>query len=203
MNLTKIFCVVGVGLSLETVLQHLSTTDSAHALANLLSVFCNRALPQFDARLIDFCQHEDAEVRRRAFGALAKNTHPLIRRFALKELETSVTDGAIISLLANNYERGDEERILESLDLPSDEGDLHGLLMDLNIVLEKNPEADCSKLAVIVYALTPCENCRFFAVRLLHSRQVIPEWVREECQYDSGEDCRQLVTSSTEGTKTC
>jgi hypothetical protein len=178
------------------VLQQLWTTGSAHVLANLLSVFSNRALPEVDARLIDFCEHEDAEVRRRAFGALAMNTHPLIRRFALKQLETSVSDGAIIGLFANNYETGDEHRILESLELPPDENDLHGLLMDVNIVLEKNPEADCSKLAIIVHALTPCENCRFFAVRLLHSRQVIPEWMREECRYDSGEDCRQLVKTT-------
>ena len=174
---------------LEPVLQQLWTTDSAHVLANLLSVFCNRALPEFDGRLIDFCEREDAEVRRRAFGALGMNTHPSIRRFALEQLETSVSDGAIISLFANNYEPGDEHRILESLELPPDENDLHGLLMDVNIVLEKNPEADCSKLAVIVYALTPCENCRFAAVKLLHSRRVMPEWVREECRYDSGEDC--------------
>jgi hypothetical protein len=185
---------------LEPVLQQLWSTDSAHVLANLLSVFCNRALPEFDARLIDFCQHEDAEVRRRAFGALRMNKDPSIRRFALEQLETSVSDGAIIRLFANNHEPGDEHRILESLELPPDENDLHGLLMDVNIVLEKNPEADCSKLAVIVYTLTPCENCRFAAMRLLHSRQVVPEWVQEECRYDSGEDCRQLVTSATRQT---
>jgi hypothetical protein len=178
---------------LEPVLQQLWTTESAHVLANLLSVFCNRAFPEFDARLIDFCQHEDAEVRRRAFGALAMTTHPLIRRFALEQLETSVSEGAIVSLFANNYESGDEHRILKSLELPPDENDLHGLLMDVSKVLEKNPEADCSKLAVIVYVSTPCENCRFFAVKLLHSRQVIPEWMREECRYDSGEDCRACV----------
>jgi hypothetical protein len=180
---------------LEPVLQQLWTTDSVHVLANLLSVFSNRALPEFDARLIDFCEHEDADVRRRAFGALGMNKHPSIRRFALEQLETSVSDGAIISLFANNCEPGDEHRILESLELPPDENDLHGLLMDVNIVLEKNPDAECSKLAVIVYALTPCENCRFAAMRLLHGRRVMPEWIREECRYDSGKDCRQLVSN--------
>lgn len=178
---------------LEIVLQHLWATHSANALTNLLSVFGNRALPQFDARLMEFCKHEDAKVRRRAFGALAKNTHSLIRRFALERLERSVTDGAIVSLFVNNYELGDEQRLLESLELPPDEGERHSLLMDVNRVLEENTEADCSRLAVIVYAETPCENCRFFALRLLDTRQVMPDWMREECRYDSAEDCRQLV----------
>jgi len=186
----------------ETVLQHLWATESSHALANLLSVFGNRALPEFDARLIEFCQHENAEVRRRAFGAMAKNTHPLIRSFALKQLESGVSNGAVISLFASNFEPGDEQRILEALELSPDEGDRHSLLMDINRLLERNPEADCSQLAVIVYASTPCENCRFFALRLLHSREVVPEWLREECCYDSGKDCRQLVSSSATTTKT-
>jgi hypothetical protein len=133
---------------------------------------------------------------------MAKNTHPLIRSFALKQLESGVSNGAVISLFASNFEPGDEQRILEALELSPDEGDRHSLLMDINRLLEKNPEADCSQLAVIVYASTPCENCRFFAVRLLHARQVMPEWAREECRYDSGEDCRQLVASSGEPTKT-
>ena len=66
------------------------------------------------------------------------------------------------------------------------------MIQAINRVLEKNSEADCSRLAVIVYAETPCENCRFFAVRLLHTRKAMPDWMREECKYDSAEDCRQL-----------
>jgi hypothetical protein len=142
---------------------------------------------------MEFCEHENANVRRRAYGALAMNTHSLIRRFALEKLECSGSDGTVVSLFANNFEPGDEQRMLESLELPPEEGDRHSLLMDVNRVLEKNSQADCSRLAVIVYAETPCENCRFFAARLLHARHVMPDWMRAECRYDSAKDCRQLA----------
>ena len=182
---------------LEVVLEHLGTANSPRFLANLLSIFCNRALPEFDTRLMDFCQHEDAEVRRRAWLALGQNADPRIRRFALQQLAAGVSHGAVISLFVNNYEPGDEQRILDALELPRDEDDLHGLLMDIILVLENNPTADCSKLGPIVYALTPCENCRFAAVRLLHGRHQLPDWIREECRYDSAEDCRAVVRSQS------
>lgn len=183
---------------LATVLQQLWTTESVSALANLLGVFANRALPQFDAHLIDLCRHQDEVVRWRAYTALAKNTHPLVRRFALEHLERAVSEGPVIGLFTHNYEAGDEHRLLEAMVLPSDEDQLHALLMDSAELLEANPTADCSQLATIVYASTPCENCRFFALRLLDGQQVIPQWMREECRHDSAEDCRNFVELAKE-----
>jgi hypothetical protein len=178
---------------LGTVLQHLWAAQQPKVVTNLLRVFSNRALPQFDARLIELCQHSDAKVRWRAFGALEKNAHRQIRRFALTELAKGVCDGLLVSLFINNYEQGDEQRILEAMELPPDECERHWLLMDVCKVLEKNAAADCSQLGVIVYASTPCESCRFDAIRLLHNQQFVPEWMKEECRYDSCEDCRKLV----------
>ena len=63
------------------------------------------------------------------------------------------------------------------MEFPDDECELHWLLMDAIKVLEKNPEADCSRLGVIAYASTPCEHCRFRAARLLVNQQVAPEWL--------------------------
>jgi hypothetical protein len=68
--------------------------------------------------------------------------------------------------------------------------------MNVTKGLEKNSQADCSKLGVISYALTPCANCRFDAARLLLNRRVAPGWLKEECQYDSDEDCRKLAESA-------
>src|SRR5262249_54560739 len=157
-------------------------------LTNLLRVFSARALPEFDARFIELCRHTDQEVRRRAFVALEQNAHPLIREFALAELWRGLRDGSAVGLFIKNYRQGDEQRILEGMDFPDDACELHSLLMDVIKVVEKNPEADCSRLGVISYASTPCENCRFHAARLLLKHQVAPNWLKEECRYDSAED---------------
>src|SRR5262249_22715334 len=148
-------------------------------------VFSARALPMFDARLIELCRHDDEEVRRWAFAALSQNAPPLVREFALTELQKGVRDGSVAALLLHNYRRGDEHRILEAIELPGDEYELHGLLMDVIEVLEKTPEADSPQLAIIGYASTPCENCRFHAARLLLSQHAAPEWLVEECRHDS------------------
>jgi hypothetical protein len=182
---------------LERVLQRLWSSQNQKVIANLLRVFSNRALPHFDARLIGLCQHADADVKRRAFNALEKNAHPLVREFALAELEKGMRTGSFAGLFINNYEAGDEERILEAMQFPDDECELHWFLMDVIKVLEQNPEADCSRLGIVAYALTPCENCRLHAFRRLLSQQVAPEWLKEECLHDSCEECRQLAANVT------
>lgn len=187
--------------ALQAVLQRLWAEQEPRIVANLLKVFSARALPAFDARLVELCRHGDGEVRRRAFGALAQNAHPLVREFALSELRRGVPDGAVVALFISNYRQGDEHRILEGVELPDDECELHWLLMDVIKVLEKHPEADCSRLGVIGYATTPCESCRFYAARLLLNQQAAPAWLVEECRYDSGADCRALVGTPTRATE--
>ncbi|OWK45598.1 HEAT repeat domain-containing protein [Fimbriiglobus ruber] len=197
-GVSKCFWFRGWGMhadeaDLRAVLQRLRVENEPRVIANLARVFSARPLPEFDARLIELCRHGDEDVRTRAFAALEPNAHPLVREFALTELEKGVRSGSVVALFINNYRPGDEDRILEAMELPDDECRLHWLLMDVIKVLEKNPEADCSRLGVIGYALTNCENCRFHAVRLLLSRRAAPGWLADECRYDSGEDCRELV----------
>ncbi len=187
--------------ALRAVLQRLWSEREPRVIANLVNVFSARPLPEFDARLVELCRHGDEEVRRRAFAALGQNAHPLVREFALTELEKGVRDGSVVALFINNYRQGDEHRILEAVELPDDECQLHWLLMDVIKVLEKNPEADCSRLGVIGYATTPCENCRFYAARLLLNQHAAADWLIEECRYDSGEDCRALVGTPTGSTE--
>jgi hypothetical protein len=186
---------------LQAVLQRLWAEQEPRVIANLVKVFSARPLPEFDARLIELCRHGDEEVRWRAFAALAQNSHPLVREFALTELQNGVRDGSVVALFINNYRRGDEHRILNAMELPNDECELHWLLMDAIKLLEKNPEADCSGLGVLGYASTPCGMCRFRAARLLVNQNAAPGWLTDECRHDSGEDCRKLVEKPTGSTE--
>jgi hypothetical protein len=170
-------------------------------IANFLTVFSNRALPEFDARLIELCGHADEKVQMRAFQALSKNRNPVVSRFALAKLEKGLSDGSIASLFISNYEPGDEGRILDAMVLPSDENELHWLLMDIGKVLKTNFDADASKLGIVVYRHTPCENCRFTALEVLQRQNAVPNWMMVECQFDSNEECRTLVEPMAGQTK--
>ena len=178
---------------LDAIHQHLSTAREPRVLANLLFVFSNRADPRFVPRFIELCRHEDSEVRRRAVLALEGIKHPHIREFALSELSEASRGSSVVGLFGENYRPGDERRILDAIDLPDEDEKQHGLLMDVIRVLEKNRDADCSQLGVVAYASTPCEHCRADSVRLLLDRHVAPAWLVEECRFDSGEKCRDLV----------
>jgi hypothetical protein len=182
---------------LERILQHLRAVREPAVIARLLQVFSNRAFPRVDESLIGLGKHGDTEVRRRAIAALEKVGHPLVREFALAELESGVRGGGAVGLFVRNYQPGDERRILEAIEFPDDDCELHWLFMDVIKVLEANPEADCSQLGVMAYASTPCENCRFDAAQLLLGQHVAPEWIIEECRFDSHERSRGLVAEIT------
>lgn len=183
--------------ALQAVLQRLWVETEPKIIANLVKVVLARALPRFDARLIELCRHADEEVRRWAFAALEENAHPLVREFALTALQKGVRDRFVVALFIHNYRPGDEHRILEAVELPGDVCERHWLLMAVIKVLEKNPAADCSRLGMIGYASTPCENCRFYAARLLRNQHAAPDWLMDECRYDSGEECRALFETHT------
>ena len=171
---------------LATVLDRLWDAREPKVIANLLGVLSGRALPEFDARLVGLGRHADAAVRERAFNALAQNSHPLVREFALAEL----AKGTSVLLFVKNFESGDEERLLAGLKLPSEYDGLHWLLRDIVRVLEAHPEADASRLGVLAYATTTRGECRFYAAEVLDDRDAAPDWLREECRHDACKECR-------------
>jgi hypothetical protein len=178
---------------LKAVVQHLWHEREPHVIANLVKVLGARALPEFDARLVELGRHGDEEVRRCAIWALEQNVHPHVRDFALSELRRGTRKPSAVGLFTKNYRPGDERLILEGIECPEDAWGLHSLLMDVIEVLEENPEADPTALGVVSYALTPCSNCRSRAVQVLLQRQAAPGWLEDECRYDCDPDCRKLV----------
>lgn len=119
------------------------------------------------------------------------NSHPSIREFALGLLKQGTCE-SVVSLFERNFSEGDENCILDALQLSEEPFERHGLLLDVIKVLEANSEANCEQLGVVAYFETPCQNCRFYAARLLHGVNVSPDWLVEEAHLDSEEDIRKL-----------
>ena len=145
---------------LEIIRQRLIAASARRVIANYLKVFSNREFLPLVSDLLKFCRHDDDEGQRLAFVALAMNSDPTIRQFALAELQKRDHNGPAISLLVKNYQQGDEQHILEAFEPPVGKRELHRVLIDVFDVLEENPHADCFQLGIVAYALTPCPNCR-------------------------------------------
>jgi hypothetical protein len=178
---------------LRDILDRILKSDDPQTIANYLRVFSNRACPGFDERLLALLDHEDKDVRRWAYIAVAQNSHPLVRTFAVREITRPDHDEDVIQLFARNFMTGDEELITSHLALPEDAWRRHGVLLDLVKVLERNADADSSHLAVAAYAATPCGTCRFYAAKLLVERGSAPPWLISECRSDAVADIRGLV----------
>lgn len=179
---------------LESVLERLWETTKPAEMLCLLRVFSNQALPTFDSRLMQLCQHSNQDVQQWAFNALEKNSNDAIRQFALDRLYAG--DRRAVGLFIRNHEMEDEETILDWIELPDAEFARHSILLDAIKVLEENSQADATKLGVVAYASTPCGTCRKFAAQCLHKQKVAPDWLTEECRFDSVDDIRTLAADS-------
>jgi hypothetical protein len=188
---------------LETVLECLWAAQDPKVIRNLLEIFWNRPPPRFDPRFVALCRSSDGDVQLAALNALARIAHPQVREFALTELENPTLEESVVMLFVKNFMQGDEQRLLDFVDLPKNTVKRHFVIFDLLDVLEENPDADASQLGVIAYYQTPSEISRFRAVNVLVGRSAAPGWLREECRDDSGEDCRALVRQAATGNGQC
>ncbi len=178
---------------LDIVLNQLKKGHAPATLSNYLSVFGNRKMPVYDSILLTLCEHEDIEVRRRAYRALAKITHTDVRVFAVERLLSGHCTGDIVGLLVENFQPGDEAKSASNLVVPGDDESAHALFMAVLAVLEKNPEADATTLGVAAYRNSPCGECRRAVVALMQARPLLPRWMQEECENDAVPEIRQLV----------
>ena len=182
---------------LRVVLDRLLNAQDPAALVNYLRVFSNRTMPEFNERFLRLLDHDDENIRARAFSALAKNTHPKIREFALDQLNERIMEPDFLELFIRNFVPGDEQTLLGALRIPEEVSQRHGFLMDLLKVLQHNADSKCHELATIVYGFTPCGPCRHDATKLLINRKVAPAWLIEECRHDAVEDTRRLAATPT------
>lgn len=182
---------------LRQVLNALWAAHQSSEIISLLKVFSNRAMPEFDERILELTRHPDRWVRHWTFNALRMISHPRIREAALEQASLGIRDRYAACLFIRNYEPGDEEIILRSMEMPEDGNQLHWLLSELIDVLKLNPEADPSRLAIVIYSRTPCENCRLEALRLLLQKNAVPDWMAQESRFDSNPDCRALLSQGS------
>ena len=183
---------------LEMVLERLFSEHDPTVIINLLHLFALRPFDRFDDRLIELCKHSDRKVQRRTFNVLCENSFPEIRALALAEIQKNSLGFPPIGLLIKNYQPGDEQLVLDQVELPEDPGDRHWMLIDLCNLLKENETADSSKLGQLAYFHNPCQMCRCSAAELLFSQGCVPAWLAEECRFDAEEETRSLVDEPRE-----
>ena len=164
-----------------------------------LRIFARSRFPLDPQRLIELAADDNTEIATASRRALQHIQHDSVRLYAMKVIEQGKGDGDVVRLLALNYAAGDE-RVIESLLIAqTDEDELHWMCHAAVKVFEANVGAELLPSLLQVYERCRCSICRAEAVEVLMARKLIPEWMAEECRYDSSEDIRKAVAQGAKG----
>ena len=195
----------GISLSLclaktadrETVLHYAelyrSQTDKRER-AEALKAFGSCVYPEDPAPILADTLSDCKELEGAAWQALAQIRHPVVREFALENLERNKE--AAIAVMIKNYQP-DDTKMLEEIvkSIPVDRAEIfgwHWIHMDVLNMEEDGQKAPASVLKHI-YETTYCSNCRKEALGQLGKRRLLTDEILQECLLDSSEEIRSYA----------
>ncbi len=163
-------------------------------LKRYLLLFRRAPFPLDPTRLFELAHHEDLRVAARAINALTNVQSPVVRQFALDGIAKGYLIGHMVSILARNYVEGDWE-FIEALTAqqPEDREDYHSLGWGVLDMLDVHPSEQTVGALLNLYEYGPCAVCRERFIRQLHALGKLPDWIRDECRYDSYSDTREFI----------
>ncbi len=172
----------------------LAETDPKR-LVHYLGMYEKRPFPLDHAHLIDLAQHDDFHVAIRAITALEQIEHPDVRAFALASIERGYLVGRVVSLLQNgsNYQESDWAIIEPLTRQVTDEEDFHSLGFGVREIFDQHPTPLAIPSLLNLFQYGPCGFCREAFVDYLGKLDAIPDWLRDEAQYDANSDVRAAV----------
>ena len=125
--------------------------------------------------------------------ALGSLKSPAVRAFALEIIEQQRGASPAVKMLNTNYEPGDEEKILFALERFRDLDYYHSLCLETKVFEEAHPSSLSARIMEVMYENDPCSLCRERHVERLIELNALPEWIREEAEFDAVEDTRKIV----------
>jgi hypothetical protein len=179
------------------VLERLRVEPDIEVCLRLLWVFRRATPPLIPARLWDFAVHHDVRVRDAALTALGHVADRAVGEFGrryLAERPFTADDASVIDLFSENYEAGDEDRIMQALAaLQPDEEDAHYLGMSIRTFCNKHPSPGNAGMLHWLYRTNPCTLCRGDAIAHLAPFRCLSSDVERECRFDASEKVRALL----------
>lgn len=176
----------------------LAETDSKR-LARYLHLFHRRAFPLDLVLLLALAQSTDEAISSTARAALVQIEHPSVRALALEVLDTSLRPWELIEMLTRNFCPGDEEAIERILNRTWDADEMHRLTIDVNHLIEANPQGAFSGALMRLYEEGWCTFCRERVIEKLTGFGPLPTNIVEEGHFDADKATRKLVQQTMSG----
>ncbi len=155
-----------------------------------LIALASRVLDQaYDARTADI----NARAALQAWNVLQLVTHPSVRAFALRSMQSVNWADRAVGLLISNFANGDHLLIEECLARYEGNDWVHDVGFDALKVFEANPTSDSITILNTIYERGPCSVCRGRCVEQLIALKQVPAWMAEECRFDANEGIRKRI----------
>ncbi|MCI7742912.1 MAG: hypothetical protein MSO56_11565 [Clostridiales bacterium] len=173
--------------------KYLNQTDPDRR-AEALAAFSRCPYPGDPSPIIRDTDSDNAALREAAWYALENIRHPLVREFALQNLDSDMTD--VLPVFIRNV-RDEDAALLEGLVKqipvgPDDESGWHRIYIHVLNMAKKGLKAPPGLLTHI-YEHSYCSYCRNRALRQLGKRRLLTEEMLQECLFDSNEEIRRYA----------
>lgn len=184
---------------INSIFQHLLNETNEQGCHRLLTVLHSPKLPELHPYLFKLAQSKYTPLRNAAIRALTKFSAPIVGEFAREQIASNqlsdIEKCLLTDLFILNYQTGDEKQILKILkSIDQDIHEIHGSTYMGVAILEKNDLPDLLDIALWIYEVTPCEECRVSTVKWMCRQSLLPDAIREECLSDASADIRYLVS---------
>jgi len=172
----------------------LKTRDRRVQLA-LIAVFTDRAMPLFDARLLELVDSTNREIRGEAAGAFSRFKNAVVRRKALSLLRQGNEEmvPVALELLAHNYKPADASKILAILKSMASIEHIHSAGMKLRTIAENTDGDELAECYLWLYLNGPDSFCRESFLEQLIVRKKCPPQILYESQWDARDETQLLA----------
>lgn len=171
------------------------TQDRDDVALPYLTLFGRRSFTGNPSDIVRWTSSSNSRVEWAATRALGRIESPVVRDMAVEQMRAGKPSG--VRLLASNYRSGDLAMILPMLRDLTDNDDVHDLgLAILNLTGENDVSVeDSTDVLLLLYERTPCSMCRSDVVSRLFKAGRVPDWMADECRFDSDPDTARLFAA--------
>ncbi|MGH9665335.1 MAG: hypothetical protein ACRD9L_13010 [Bryobacteraceae bacterium] len=176
----------------------IATRDTKRQRAHLW-IFWEGRFPLDPSTLFPLVDVEEDGVGFAAMDVLANISHPGIRALAFRLVDTRAKRrGDAIDLIAQNYEPGDHQVVLQWFQDEEDCETLHSFGVDLLKFWKQHPNEETEiPMLLSLYEKGPCSFCRERTVSRLLELGALPDELRAECAWDANDEIRGLVAQES------
>jgi hypothetical protein len=166
-------------------------------LTRWIQFFGMTAFPRRPTAILGRTYSEDEGRRFDAALALSNVCHPDVRARALELANEEGREGECALLLESSFMLEDGEVLQRLLNRSLEDEAYHQIVTTVRLLQDDRLSDLTDELQILAYEKTPCSLCRGGIVDELLKGNRLPEWMREECLWDSDEQTRKAVGATT------